>query len=380
VASADDVLALVPMIYDAAVAPSQWQPFLEQLNARLDGATTVLHLQRIAGHQSGQVMAAVGVSDSDQRRYDEYYASTNIWTIRGRDRLQQGAVLTGEDVCTNRELERSEYYNDYLKGLGFYHALASVPSADANTTLIVSTLRTRARGAYEPEAVQLQRNLTPHLQRAAQVYDRLASAELQARAFGDALERMPIGVVLLDLRHRALFANAAARAIAAARDGFTLAADGPAGASPAETARLRRVIASAIAATTTVDSRGGGCLLLQRPSGRKPYDLLVGPLASNADADAGHGAVVILFITDPEDETPADPALLRELYGLTRSEARLATEMLGGATLADTAERLQVTLHTARWTLKQILQKTESRTQGQVIARLMKGLARLKEP
>ncbi len=377
VASADDVLALVPMIYDAAVDPTRWQPFLETLNRRLDGASSVLVFQRIAGPQSGLVMAAVGVDDKDQERYEGYYSARNIWTIRGRDRLCQGAVLTGEDVCPNRDLERSEYYNDYLKGLGFYYALASVPSADAHTSLIVTTFRTRRRGPFEPDVLALQKSLTPHLQRAAQLYDRLASAEFRARAFHDALDRMPLGVVLLDPRRCPVFVNRAARAFMAAKDGLGLSPQGLTGASPAETAQLRRLVLSANT-PSSVGSTGGGHVRLQRPSGRKPYEVMVAPLDVDAEAGRQTTVGVIVFIADPEEERPADPALLRQFYGLTPSEARLTGALLEGSTLADAADRLEVTRHTARWTLKQVLEKTDTRTQGQLIATALKGLSRLK--
>ena len=144
-------------------------------------------------------------------RYDLYFAAKNIWTIRGKDKLREGAVLTGEMVCSNRDLERSEDYNDYLKRLGYYHALTVYPLADTDTTLLLSTLRTRRRGAFEHASINLERQLTPHLKRAAQVHDRLAVASAGRGALCDALERMPAGVVLLDGRGCILFANRAAR-------------------------------------------------------------------------------------------------------------------------------------------------------------------------
>jgi DNA-binding CsgD family transcriptional regulator len=374
----DDVLALVPLIYQAAVDPDQWQPFLEAVNTRYDGAGSVLHLQCLPGPQSGQVMAAVGVDTRDQQRYETYFAARNIWTIRGRDQLRQGAVLTGEDVCPNSELEGSEYYNDYLKGLGFYHALASVPAADTHTTLIVTTFRSRHRGSFAADDLRLQRTLTPHLQRAAQVHNRLASAASRTCTFQEVLEHLSVGVALLDTRRRPLFANQAAKEIVAARDGFDLSPDGPTCSSPTDAVELRRVLQSALSACISTRSSGGGALRLQRPSGRRPYEVLVSPLSGTSSSAPGTPAL-ILFIADPSAESPADQTLLRQLHDLTASEARMAAALLQGQSLGEAADRLDVTRHTARWTVKQLLEKTETRSQGQLIATMLKGLARIRQ-
>lgn len=376
-ATSDDVLALVPLVYDASLDPHAWLPLLNALNSRLSGSCSVLHLQRPGQGRRGDVMAAVGVEKARQQDYEDYYGARNVWVIRGRDKLIEGAVLRGETVCPNADLERSEYYNDYLKQLGFYYALAAVPAANARTSLIVTTFRSRRCGTFSPEAVSLQRLLIPHLQRAAQIHGRLAQAEFHERAFRDVLESLPTGVVLLDPSHHVLFANRVARSIANQADGFILTEEGPAGAAPGETVRLRGLIASATAANDSLTA-GGGLIKLQRPSARRAYEVLVAPLGSNPAVERSQDGVAVLFISDPEDDQPADLTLLQRSYGLTPSEARFANALLRGHSLTEIASSLGVTMHTARWTVKQVLSKTETRSQGQAIARMLRGLARLR--
>ena len=376
-ATSDDVLALVPLVYDASLDPEAWLPLLDALNSRLGGISSVLHLQRIGHGRRGDVMAAVGVETARQQEYEDYYAARNIWAIRGRDKLIEGAVLEGESVCPNAELERSEYYNDYLRQLGFYYALAAIPAANARTSLIVTTFRSRGCGTFDPDAVSLQRLLITHLRRAAQIHSRLAHAEFHERAFRDVLERLATGVVLLDARHHVLFANGVAHQIAAQSDGFDLTREGPAGAAPGEATRLRGLIASATARDDP-SSSGGGLMKIQRPSGRRAFEVLVAPLGQHATAERSEDAAAVLFISDPEDERPADPTLLQGLFRFTPSEARCAIALLRGRSLSETADTLRVTRHTARWMVKQVLSKTETRSQGQAIARMLSGLARLR--
>lgn len=376
-AISDDVLALVPLVYDASIDAQSWLPLLNALNNRLGGACSVLHLQRAGVGRRGDVMAAVGVDQGRQQQYEDYYGARNIWVIRGRDRLIEGAVLQGETVCPNADLERSEYYNDYLRPLGFYYALAAVPAANPHASLIVTTFRPRGSGGFSPDAVTLQRLLTPHFQRAAQIHARLAQVEFQERAFRDVIESLPTGVVILDAEQCVLFANRAAHRIADQADGFALTREGPAGASTTGSAGLRRLVTSA-SSCQDPGSAGGGVLKLQRPSGRRPFEVLIAPMGGHATAEPAETGATVLFISDPDDDRPADVTLLQRSYGLTPSEARFAAALLQGRSLSDAAETVGVTRHTARWIVKQVLSKTDTRSQGQAIARMLTGLARFR--
>jgi DNA-binding CsgD family transcriptional regulator len=80
-------------------------------------------------------------------------------------------------------------------------------------------------------------------------------------------------------------------------------------------------------------------------------------------------AIAALFVTDPDEAVHADADALRAVWGLTRAEAKIAAALASGHSLRDVADERGITLNTARWHLKHILAKTETRTQA--------GLARL---
>jgi DNA-binding CsgD family transcriptional regulator/PAS domain-containing protein len=371
-----NVSELVSAIYDASLDHSRWPVFLELLAGAVGAAGTVLHLQSTTDMQSGHVMAALGVDPALQREYEEYYASVNIWTIRGRDRLREGAVLTGQMVCADEELERSEYYNDYLKRLGFFHALTAVPAANDNLHLLVTSFRSKERGPFSERAYKLLQHLSPHLQRAAQIHQRVSAADFERTTMGQALDRMPSGVVLLDGSRRVLFANAAARALAASEDGFALTGDGIVASARSESRLLAQRIASA-ANPSAADGRGG-VLTLSRPTGKLPLQVLVTPLeVSGQRLFQAPQAAVAVFVVDPSGVPAASVDALRQLYALTPSEVRVARGLLRGESVEQLADRLGLTQQTARWVIKQILQKTDTHSQAQVVARLSRGVAAL---
>jgi DNA-binding CsgD family transcriptional regulator len=79
----------------------------------------------------------------------------------------------------------------------------------------------------------------------------------------------------------------------------------------------------------------------------------------------------LVFINDPAERPASRAALLSALYGLTPAECRLADLMLAESDLRRIAERMRITLNTARFMVKRILRKTETRRQSQLVRLLM---------
>jgi DNA-binding CsgD family transcriptional regulator len=61
---------------------------------------------------------------------------------------------------------------------------------------------------------------------------------------------------------------------------------------------------------------------------------------------------------------------MRELFGLTAAEARLAALVGGGASPREAAKQLQISEETARSVLKRVFSKTGTNRQSQVAALL----------
>lgn len=370
----DQTLALIQLAYAAALHSTRWREFLIELSAALRAPCGVLHLQATQAHQHSQVLAAVGVDPAMQQLYDEHYADRNVWIVNAGPRIREGAVLTGEMLCTAQELQRSEYYNDYLKKLDLYHALAAVPAMRDDTTLLVSILASKQRGAFEHDEATLLRRLSPHLQQAARVHALLAQAKFERQAM---TETLPFGVVLLDKALHVVFAIRAARKLADQRDGFSLGKDGPSGATRAETTALRTLIATA-AGTGHDHARAGGITTLSRPSGSRDLEALVTPLGSDDAAMLGERiALTALFIVDPESAAALSSDALRRLYGLTPSEARIASALAGGASIEDVASKFQLINSSTRWFVKQPLEKTGTHSRSEAVALILRGLASL---
>jgi len=67
---------------------------------------------------------------------------------------------------------------------------------------------------------------------------------------------------------------------------------------------------------------------------------------------------------------PADPALVRDVFGLTLGEARVAALVGSGVALEDTAARLGVGKETVRTMLKSVFRKLGVSRQAELVALL----------
>jgi len=115
-----------------------------------------------------------------------------------------------------------------------------------------------------------------------------------------------------------------------------------------------------------------------RPSGRRPYGLLVAPLLRDRDRAADRVAfrpAVCIVIADPDGVRALPVERLQDAFDLTEAEGRLAARLAAGEGLRSAAHELGITYGTARARLAEIFQKTDTRRQGELINLLLTTLA-----
>jgi DNA-binding CsgD family transcriptional regulator len=86
------------------------------------------------------------------------------------------------------------------------------------------------------------------------------------------------------------------------------------------------------------------------------------------DASSVQAAV---HVFDPASRPVATAERLRALYGLTPAEAGLAQALAAGRSLHEYADDAHVTCQTARWRLKQVLAKTDTHRQAELVRLLL---------
>jgi DNA-binding CsgD family transcriptional regulator len=166
--------ALVRLIYEAASDPLLWETFLTKFAESVHAETASLLTQDKAGRWARN-LATVGMDPASRNSYDEYFVSCNPWLPRRK--VFAGSVETGEEVFSNRELVKTEFYRDFLKPNIWLHACGGVTNVEESTFSSVYTLRSPHKGAFTSDEIGLCSYLIPHLQTAARIRQRIVDLE-----------------------------------------------------------------------------------------------------------------------------------------------------------------------------------------------------------
>jgi len=183
------------------------------------------------------------------------------------------------------------------------------------------------------------------------------------------LDKLNRGVVLLDARGRVGYANRAARMMAGRRDGVRLHRARLFFDDPQAQSTFDLLLGS-----TGPAARGSVVLRVKGPHTPSAYRVLVSRLDVAGDRGTDDGVGFCVFIYEPNGgQQPVPTTVLRELYGLSAAEARLANELFTGRCLTSAAANCGVRLSTARSVLKTVFAKCEVSSQAELLLLLSLG-------
>lgn len=220
--------------------------------------------------------------------------------------------------------------------------------------VVCSLQRSRSQGHVQAPDIELFRLLTPHLARAINLADELGTLRSHNRFCSAMLEAMPQAVFALDDQATLLFANVKARQLFASRDGLQISTGQIMTAAPDEQRLLDQAIQGAL---KPHDGHSTCWIRISRPSGRSPYAVFVSPLHVAENELTAAVAKVLVVVHDPASQRPARSDMLTSLYGLTETEARLASALSGGHSVESAAALLRIQPSTARAHLKAVFRK-----------------------
>ena len=211
--------------------------------------------------------------------------------------------------------------------------------------------------------------LRPHFQRALQLNRTLHDLKSELDAITSILDRLPVGVILVDENLSPVAINRHAQNIIASGAGLCIRDGKVATDTENSTSRLEKLVSHAIQSTATDTTEKGGYLLLNRGTAN-PCSLHITPSA-HAGIQAAKQLVAI-FVSCSAMTHHIGIDALTETYRLTEAEGRLLQRLLNGChSLPEAAASLGVSKHTVRSQFKSILEKTGTHSQTELIKRIL---------
>jgi DNA-binding CsgD family transcriptional regulator/PAS domain-containing protein len=357
---------LVGAIYDGVADPALWQRALVRLSdaTRSMGAMFIsldfvhpMHSRYVLGRLDHDLMQGFLIRHTD-----------SSWAQMA-NRLSPGTIHSLDTIVPARELIKTEFYGEILRPQQILHCGCAPLARDGERVLGLSVFRTPKIGPVDAEELRLLSLVAPHFKRAAQIAWRLGTLGALDAAKTAALDRLDHGVVLIDAGGRVLFANRAAEAIIALRDGLAVVKEGLRAALPADTARLQTLIAD------TLRGAAGGTMRVTRPSLAEPYLLLVAPAHGNWHRSIGAVPAAVIFITALDQAVAPDLRLLAPAFDLTATEAKIAVSIAAGGGVPATARALRISPNTVHTHLRRIFRKLGVNDQPALVRVLMRSVA-----
>ena len=364
-AAENQIRDLIRLVYECSVDSRQWRHFLEALTKTLNAPAAVLIAQD-DGNRHASVASSHGIDPFWEKRYAEYYVGLNAWMLCASPIGRPGRIFAGEEVVSDAVLEKTEFYNDFLRPQNQFYTVTGFLTQEHSVTSFVSLIRSKAGGPMREDELGPMRDLMPHLQTALGLHRRIAGLETRLEHASDALDQLSGSLIVTDSRGLILHMNRRAEALLSSNIGVWAAPDGLRAGSSHQTARLRELIARAAGTVTGNKLHPGGVIQVQRAD-LTQLKLHSFPLAASS-GHANRRPAVAVFITEPGRVPRPDPDLLALLLDLSPTESRLTAAIVGGKTLQQFAQEAGVSLNTARTLLKRVFAKTGVSRQAELVS------------
>lgn len=309
------------------------------------------------------------VSERDQAWADEWHRR-DLWVERSLA-FGMSRIITDEDLVTPEEQSRSGFYREWLPYLGIHHVVGAVFPTAQGAVGVLGIHRPRDAGAYTDQERRHAALVLPHLQRALRLGQRFAAAHHQRAVALEALDRFDTGAMIIDSTCRILRASAMAMTLMRECPELVVVRGHLSLHLPGLKNKLSALVHAALETAHGRAGKPGSALLIPR-SRRMPLVLEVAPLGPASGTFGENRPAVLVFIRDPE--APLEVTRLRDLFGLTRTEASVAAALGRGQSMDDIATEMGIGIGTARTHLKRILTKTGMHRQAQLVALLVRSM------
>lgn len=359
---------VIGKIHERSSNPENWDDVLRDL-ARLAGAAYALVIRHDHAPDEPRVRAS-------------YNCPPGLWLCDGRtDQRRPGWWHTVDGMRAPGTIAEGRLpapSSDPAPGItgingagpevGEDRALFACIAADAGRKLVLILARPMAMPGFSCNEVARVQRVVNHLSAAWEVHQSRIRKDYVGQGTVEALNLLAVGVMIVDSRGRILERNESARTILCGDDGLGVANGRLAITGRGEGVSLAELFDGAMAPETTGFPAPIKLVIVPRPSGKRPFSLMVCPLAGTCDLLNEEERAALVFVSDP-DHVPngSGNRLLGHIYGLTPAEARIASLVAQGLRINEIADLLDITINTARTHLKRVFEKTSVERQAQLV-------------
>jgi DNA-binding CsgD family transcriptional regulator/PAS domain-containing protein len=360
--------ALVQRFFEAAAVPELWPNVLQEL-ADACGGGFALAMPVCGIEPLGPVASTEGGEyfHDFQTRWQAPELNTRMSRCTAMVERGWRGIITENDAFTSEELARDPFQQEFVRRHGYWSYAGAVVATAPGLALPIAIERPFKLGPFSRDEIDLMNKLFDHIRAAGTVAIRIGMASnvriadaLSAGGQPMALLGRDGSVVHMNARFERLIGN-----------GLLIKAGQLTCGHP----DANRALAAAIEKAIRHDGQLREPLtavILPRRDGLRPLVARVLPVVGSAN-DVLRMVAAIVTVTDLEAADTGPMAnVLEEAFGLTPAEARLASQIATGKTLAEIARQQGSGRETLRSQLKAVFEKTGTSRQAELALLLSK--------
>jgi len=269
-------------------------------------------------------------------------------------------------------MESHPFFTGFQKRHGLKWIASVQISPDPRIIVAISVQRAPSKPPFGEKELSVLSRLGRHAEHALRLGIRLLNAEATNIGLADALTRVGLAAFVLDGLGRVVFSNSAANKLI--DNGLSIVDQRLMTRMPSDGAALDSLIKKMIASRPEDLAEIPTPIIIQRGPESHPLVVYALPIAMSANSPNHYlvDAKMIVLAVDQQAHDPADPALVRDLLGLTLGEARVASLVGAGLPPREAAHQLGISEETARTSLKRVFAKVGVSRQSELAVMLTK--------
>lgn len=251
---------------------------------------------------------------------------------------------------------------------------------DGSVRYTLWVFRDRMASGFDDDANPVCEILLSQIVRSVETSWKMGTTEVERTLFSHVMDRLYVGVIILDHVGKVIRISETARRFLEARDGLQLRANRLRANSAGEDKDLQKLIKDALEPPQHEGGKAPRGLSLTKQSGLRNLGIIVRPIGGRADSAVAATSAVAVFVRDQEANHSVEGELVRQIFDLTPAEAAVTRQLTAGFSLEDVASSLDISRNTARAHLRSIFSKSGITRQSELVRLVLNSAVILGEP
>ena len=359
---------LIVRIYESVGDQAALEEIIGQITLALDSRGA--HFGVIDPHRRWHRSLVVGAEERIQTEYLEYYAAEDP---RLPYCLAHPGVAVPDHVSVSdvAGYERTSLVNELLDKNEARFSANTIFPVGSGFLGALAFFKPRRRGPYNEWEIRSLDSLLPHIQRSLELHIRIGRLESQVASLEELVDRLATPILLVDRTGVPCYEIAAGRE-ALRRGDFLTIRNGH--IEPRSLKQVRQFLSllSSVCCENFDASSGRLSNAIRLFSlDDSSATLRMYPMRGLPRLSAMRQADVLLFLTYADPTSATNELRLQTLFRLTPAEARLASYLIRGESLAEISQRFHLSRATLKTQLSSLFDKTGARRQGELVALLL---------